>query len=496
MIVQQYTLDLVPDPTKPPVVIGCSQYDKNSRTIEFGVCNRGMPQEIESDCTITVRGTKQDGTGFEYICYYEGSSIYFDIEEQMTIFPGVVPCEIRIVHGEEVLGSMNFKLLVEKSSLDEETVISETELNGYEELLKEIQEQEIARITPTPEDIQEDVDNWLEDNQSGIGTLSYEAKLALLDLLRKAVYNKEDCNVAYNRLNVALFTGGSVQSITAVFTQGSMVVYQNTPLDMLKQNLVVTANWSTGETTPIEDDDYILTGTLEVGTSTVTVTYSDVTTTFTVVVSQGTYYELLHAWDFTQSYIDSVGSLVATPYGCTRDENGVHFTAGGNVLYLGQIYSRDKIFEIDISNFEFAGNSDYHIRLLMGIAGSASNAVGAGALIFRSGYNWTSYGYKDSNTSHTGSSYRKWSESTWNIPNADTDYFDGKTVKIYLSNDMHTKRLYVDDVLMGTINDIYFNGDRCSHAYIGGTMGRTAANGDQCYNMTITAIRVYSAGEG
>ena len=63
-----------------------------------------------------------------------------------------------------------------------------------------------------------------------------------------------------------------------------MVIHPSTSLDSLKSNLVVTANYtdSTSETIT----DYVLSGTLIEGTSTITVTYNEKTTTFDVTVSK------------------------------------------------------------------------------------------------------------------------------------------------------------------------------------------------------------------
>ena len=78
-----------------------------------------------------------------------------------------------------------------------------------------------------------------------------------------------------------------LDSITAVFTQGQTPIYANTPLDSLKENLVVTANYDDGTYSNVIGADYNLVGTLQVGTSTVTVVYGEKTTTFEVLVSTG-----------------------------------------------------------------------------------------------------------------------------------------------------------------------------------------------------------------
>jgi hypothetical protein len=78
-------------------------------------------------------------------------------------------------------------------------------------------------------------------------------------------------------------------SISAVYTQ-SGTVYDTDTLDSLKSDLVVTANWSDGRTLVITD--YVLSGTLTAGTSTIVVAYSGKTTTFNVNVTKYALYPL------------------------------------------------------------------------------------------------------------------------------------------------------------------------------------------------------------
>lgn len=103
----------------------------------------------------------------------------------------------------------------------------------------------------------------------------------------------------------------TLSSITAVYTQ-SGTVYPNTSLDSLKTDLVVTANWSDSSQTTVEPNDYVLSGTLSVGTSTVTVTYGEKTTTFSVTVTAAPTVASISAV-YTQSGIvydtDSLNSL-------------------------------------------------------------------------------------------------------------------------------------------------------------------------------------------
>lgn len=77
----------------------------------------------------------------------------------------------------------------------------------------------------------------------------------------------------------------TLSSISAVYTQGG-TVYDTDTLDSLKSDLVVIATYSDSTTRTLSDSDYVLSGTLSVGTSAITVTYGGKTTTFNVTVSE------------------------------------------------------------------------------------------------------------------------------------------------------------------------------------------------------------------
>lgn len=126
MITQRYNLNLIPD--KVPVIVNCSQYDALSRTIEMVIYDGSTVYDIPSGTSASVRGTKQDNTGFEYVCTIDGSVVSFDIQDQMTIFAGKVPCEIRLSKDGGIIGTCNFLLNVEETPLDPDVTISETDL--------------------------------------------------------------------------------------------------------------------------------------------------------------------------------------------------------------------------------------------------------------------------------------------------------------------------------------------------------------------------------
>ena len=115
--------------------------------------------------------------------------------------------------------------------------------------------------------------------------LTEDMKQALLQLARKVAYIDDQGQTYYDDLYDAFYPPKTVVLITAVFEQGSTVIYDDTALDDLKQYLTVTARYDDNTTEILADSVYSLSGTLAAGTSTVTVIYSGVTTTFTVAVT-------------------------------------------------------------------------------------------------------------------------------------------------------------------------------------------------------------------
>lgn len=113
-------------------------------------------------------------------------------------------------------------------------------------------------------------------------------------------------------------TARTLSSISAVYTQ-SGTVYSDDALDSLKSGLVVTATYSDSTTEVLNSADYTLSGSLDSGTSTVTVTYSGKTTTFNVsvtLVGTTVYSDSLSNWRLsttpTASYANNMITMKTT----------------------------------------------------------------------------------------------------------------------------------------------------------------------------------------
>lgn len=119
---------------------------------------------------------------------------------------------------------------------------------------------------------------------SGGTGLTNEAKTALLNCFQKVAWIDDNGQDYYDALYAALYPPANLVSISCVYTQ-SGTVFDTASLDSLKPDLVVTALYDDTSTATVTA--YTLSGTLTVGTSTITVSYGGKTTTFTVTVSSG-----------------------------------------------------------------------------------------------------------------------------------------------------------------------------------------------------------------
>lgn len=111
--------------------------------------------------------------------------------------------------------------------------------------------------------------------------MSNEAKNAILNIFANVAWTVSNGQQYYDALADA-FLG--VASISAVYSGGAVTT--SAELDDLKADLVVTATLKDSTTQTVPGTDYTLSGTLSVGTSTITVSYGGKTTTFNVTVTQ------------------------------------------------------------------------------------------------------------------------------------------------------------------------------------------------------------------
>lgn len=136
------------------------------------------------------------------------------------------------------------------------------------------------------------------ENASYSGTIEASAGYTLTGATVSITMGNADITAsAYSNgtISIASVTGNVViavtavavvlSSISAVYTQ-SGTVYDTDDLDDLRDDLVVTATYSDSSTATVPRADYTLSGTLTMGTSTITASYGGKTDTFNVTVTQ------------------------------------------------------------------------------------------------------------------------------------------------------------------------------------------------------------------
>ena len=315
-------------------------------------------------------------------------------------------------------------------------------------------------------------------NQSGGGggggSLTPEIKQAMLQIARNVSYFDHDQkNKCYKDFHDALFPPDDLISISAVFNQDGQTYYAYSPLSSLKSCLVVTASFMNGGTEIAFPDDYILSGELLTGVSTITVTYYSMTTTFDVIVTENVL-PIIAAWNFSDSLTDTINGTVASTYNeLRRGSDGLYFNGASQCIDLGEVYQRNRTFEIDITDWDMRQSDGSHIRVLMyGTGGSTTT----GLLLWRAAS--TASGW----SAYTGNWSSLYAASTDLSKNA----FANSTLKVEVDSDGLIS-LYVNGVFIGQSNVAATS--TTQHLYIGNTDSPTSG-GYMAY-ARITGFRVF-----
>lgn len=285
MITYLSKLDMRPGSVAP--VLHVSQYDSDFQ-INFDLWASSGDFVIESGTTATVRGTKLDGNGYSAECTLTGNRVAVEGDIQMTAIAGDQIFEITLHNGEKELNSANFILAVERAAMDKDTFTSDSKILEAYAIVDRTDEIIAAanKVENAVSSIDETIATELVElaKETNIG-LSDRSKIALLNCLKHLAWIDGQGQSLYEELENALYEQDikAIVSIDAVFTQGSLIVYEDTSLESLRDYLTVTATYTDQSTKEVVN--YNLSGTLREGTSTVTVEYGSKRDTFSVVVS-------------------------------------------------------------------------------------------------------------------------------------------------------------------------------------------------------------------
>ena len=303
---------------------------------------------------------------------------------------------------------------------------------------------------------------------SGTG-LTTEVKEAILACFEKVAWiddNGQDC---YDALEAALYPPANLVSISCVYTQ-SGTVYTTDTLDSLKSDLVVTAHYDNSSTETITA--YTLSGTLTVGTSTITVSYGGKTTTFYVTVTQAD--NSLYNWDFTQSLTDSKqGAVASCGSGVTRSSNGLTFDGTSN----GWVY---------LANMDDYLQTAFTVEVDITTAKTNTSQVRSFLCTLDGGGETMSYSTLPDGVCYSSGWKARLNGTDNSIANASSlGFFDGTTMKIQCDQVNSTFWVYKDNILIDTINS------KPNKGRLGLSSGRTDTVRAIGAGTIVTAVRVY-----
>lgn len=211
MITQYLDLNIVPVGIIP--VIHVKQYDNQTSGIVISVYNDSAVYSIPSGSGVLVNGTKPDGHGFSYsAASYSGNQITLNVTTQMTAVAGEVPCEIKLSRSGQTIASLTFILMVEKSALSDDTVISDSELPLIERAA-DIAAELDTYIQETREASTASQNAAIRANNSALTAADKASEAATYDANVRAI--SESINAAKTAANTAAENANSVATAVA-----------------------------------------------------------------------------------------------------------------------------------------------------------------------------------------------------------------------------------------------------------------------------------------
>ena len=254
-----YEFNLNVDPGGMPPVIHLAQYD-TGRTYYANLKQGGEYYYLGLGATAKIKGRNARGVCWELDCTVNTSLTYqvqFTPEGAATDQFGIMPVQMELTDGQGVISTLLMVWDIQRAGYTSEEAVTSPE---FETALEEAVAAAIA--------------------QQGLG-FTEEFKQALLACLNNVAWATPDGQSLVSALEDALYPDVHLTSITADYEQDRPILDTDS-LDLVKLDLVVTANYSDGTSEVV--NDYMLSGTLTPGTSTITVSYGGKTANISVVV--------------------------------------------------------------------------------------------------------------------------------------------------------------------------------------------------------------------
>ena len=145
---QSYNLNMIPEYGTVPVIVHASQYDDGDRAFVFHLISGDTLYSIPSGSSVLIEGTKPDGHGFSYsnmttrddgrkVISFSGNTVTVICGLQMTVVVGEYEAQLRVQTPDGITGTANFIMQVQKGGVNDDTIISDTDLPEILELATE-----------------------------------------------------------------------------------------------------------------------------------------------------------------------------------------------------------------------------------------------------------------------------------------------------------------------------------------------------------------------
>ena len=178
---QIVNLQIIPNGVIPRVNV--SQFDVG-RQIQFKLYDGASAYTIPTGAMVRIDGVKPDKNGFSYEATYSGNTVTVETTDQMTVLSGDVMCELRIIVDDvDSIGTLNFTLAVEKSPIDGDTPMSDTDIPAIIALATEQMERaeaaaDNAHDSEVNAKASEDAAALSETNAGNSATAAHDSELA------------------------------------------------------------------------------------------------------------------------------------------------------------------------------------------------------------------------------------------------------------------------------------------------------------------------------
>lgn len=204
------------------------QYDKNKRYIVATIWNNGIQYPLTENHTIEFRTTKPSGFGVDNTCDIdEQGRIVYQITEQTTIESGLFKAEFKISDEDGNIRPFLFNIFVEKSALQNDTVVSTPEVNILDNLI-----QDATTAITNMNGLSEEVREAINDADEAISNTNSSAN-----------YANEQGNYAKGMGDFALQKSQQVDSVLNDVNDTINNVNQITDaLNQLSQDIIITEN--------------------------------------------------------------------------------------------------------------------------------------------------------------------------------------------------------------------------------------------------------------